>query len=180
MESNEAILITRAALLGDSRAFGKLVEHYQSPIRRFLFNATCGDEELSKDMAQETFLKAWLNIGSYRATSKFSTWLYKIAWHTCCDHFRARKNTRPLDALANRIADEHENTDFPIDFMNSLAILGERERVVVLLYYMEDATIAQIAKIIGCPSGTVKSHLSRSKAKLKQFFESNKHDYGEE
>ena len=71
--TNDALLVSRAALLGDKGAFCRLVETYQSPIRRFLFNLTEGDEELSKDLAQEVFIKAWLNIGSFRAAAKFST-----------------------------------------------------------------------------------------------------------
>jgi RNA polymerase sigma-70 factor (ECF subfamily) len=56
---NDTLLVSRAALFGDRNAFNRLVELYQSPLRRFFFNLT-GDEELSKDLSQETFVKAWL------------------------------------------------------------------------------------------------------------------------
>ena len=88
---NEALLVSRAALSGDRNAFNRLVELYQSPIRRFFFNLTGGDEELSKDLAQETFIKAWLNIGSFRAAANFSTWLFRIAYNTFYDYVRAKK-----------------------------------------------------------------------------------------
>ena len=88
---NNALLVSRTALLGDRKAFGQLVEAYQSPMRRFFFNLTGGDEKLSKDLAQDTFVKAWLNIGSFRAAAKFSIWLYCIAYNIFYDHARARK-----------------------------------------------------------------------------------------
>ena len=83
---NETWLVSRVALLGDQKAFCRLVEAYQSPIRRLFFNLT-SDEELSKDLAQDTFIKAWLHIGSFRAAAKFSTWLYRIAYNIFYDYW---------------------------------------------------------------------------------------------
>jgi RNA polymerase sigma-70 factor (ECF subfamily) len=82
--------------------FSQLVEAYQSPIWRFFFNLT-GDEELSKDLAQDTFLKAWLNIGSFHAAAKFSTWLYRIAYNIFYDHTRVRK---PVVSVSTAIIGE--------------------------------------------------------------------------
>ena len=65
----DTLLVSKVILLGDREAFNRLVEAYQSPVRRFFFNLTGGDEELSKDLAQDTFVKAWLNIGSFRSGS---------------------------------------------------------------------------------------------------------------
>ena len=169
---NDALLVSRVALLGDRKAFSQLVETYQSPIRRFFLNLTGGDVELSKDLAQETFIKAWLNINSFRATAKFSTWLYRIAYNIFYDHIRARKPTANEDAemFGDRMTDDTPDRDFGIDFARSLKSLKEEERTVVLLFYMEDQTIDKISMIMGCPSGTVKSHLRRGKEKLAVYF----------
>ena len=71
----ELKLIARCTLGDDRRAFGTLVEGYQPQVRRFFLNLTLGDEALSDDLAQETFLKAYLNVRSFRGVAKFSTWL---------------------------------------------------------------------------------------------------------
>jgi len=170
---NEAWLVSRAALLGDRKAFSQLVETYQSPIRRFFFNLTGGDEELSKDLAQDTFIKAWLNIGSFRAAAKFSTWLYRIAYNIFFDYARTRMPAVDVDVeiLSNRMIADIPDKDFGIDFEQALKILKEDERTAMLLFYMEDQTIDKISKIMNCPAGTIKSHLHRGKEKLTKYFD---------
>jgi len=170
---HEALLVSRAALLGDRKAFNSLVEAYQSPIRRFFFNLTGGDEEQSKDLAQDTFVKAWMNIASFRAAAKFSTWLFRIAYNTFYDYQRARKPTVDADAelLADRWPADAPDADFGMDFEQALMFLKEDERTAILLFYMEDQTVDKISKIMNCPSGTIKSHLHRGKEKLIKFFQ---------
>ena len=168
---NDALLVSRAALLGDREAFSQLVEACQSPIRRFLFHLSGGDEELSKDLAQETFLKAWLGIGSFRAAAKFSTWLYRIAYNTFYDHARSGKRGG-VDAAVytDRLAAEAPDADFGLDFARALTGLKEEERTAVLLFYMEDQPVVRISAIMRCPAGTVKSHLHRGREKLAVYF----------
>ncbi|MBR5441067.1 MAG: RNA polymerase sigma factor, partial [Prevotella sp.] len=72
MDAGELTLLTQVTVFHNKRAFGRLVEKYQSPIRRFFLNQTGGDEQLSDDLAQETFLKAWLNISQFRGAANFS------------------------------------------------------------------------------------------------------------
>ena len=169
---NEALLVSRSALLGDRKAFNCLVEAYQSPIRRFFFNLTGGNEELSKDLAQDTFVKAWLNIGSFRAAAKFSTWLYRIAYNIYYDYKRTYKPKVETDAeiLADRMFADTPDIDFGIDFAHALTLLKDDERTAMLLFYMEDQTIDKISKIMNCPAGTIKSHLHRGKEKLTKYF----------
>ena len=169
---NDALLVSRVALLGDRKAFNQLVVAYQSPIRRFFFNLSGGDEELSKDLAQDTFVKAWLNIGSFRAAAKFSTWLYRIAYNTFYDYQRAKKPFADIDVetLGERLIADAPDNDFGIDFAGALKILKKDERTAILLFYMEDQPVEKISKIMGCPAGTVKSHLHRGKEKLKRYF----------
>ncbi|MCL2682479.1 MAG: RNA polymerase sigma factor [Bacteroidales bacterium] len=176
---NDALLVSRAALLGDRKAFSRLVEAYQSPIRRFLFNLTGGDEELSKDLAQDAFVKAWLNIGQFRAAAKFSTWLYRIAYNTFYDYMRAKVSTvstplngRSLSGVEGNGTDykSASATDFNIDFLQALKILKEDERTAMLLFYMEDQTVEKISKIMNCPKNTIKSHLHRGKEKIATYF----------
>jgi RNA polymerase sigma-70 factor (ECF subfamily) len=163
---DEAWYVARAAWAGDREAFSCLVEAYQSPIRRFLFHLTA-DEELAKDLAQETFIKAWLHIASFRAAARFSTWLYRIAYNTFYDSARGAK---PVDALADTHTADTPDADLSLDFASALTVLKEEERTAMLLYYMEDQPVARIAAIMGCPPGTVKSHLYRGREKLAVYF----------
>lgn len=170
---NETFIVTRAALLGDRKAFSQLVEAYQSPIRRFFYNLTGGDEELSKDLAQDTFVKAWLHIGSFQAAAKFSTWLYRIAYNIFYDSMRVQKPDADvdLDTVSDCMEADTGNNGFSIDFAKALQILKEEERTAMLLFYMEDQTIAKISNIMNLPTGTIKSHLHRGKEKIAGFLD---------
>ena len=171
---NDVLLVSRTALLGDKKAFGQLVEAYQSPIRRLLFNLTGGNEELSKDLAQDTFIKAWQNIGSFQAAAKFSTWLYRIACNTYYDYTRSRKIFVDEETANDLMYDDLSDRDFGIDFAQALKILKNDERTAMLLFYMEDQTIDKISTIMNCPAGTVKSLLHRGKEKLIKYFNNDK------
>ena len=172
---NDTLLVSRAALLGDEGAFCRLVEAYQSSIRRFLLNLTNGDEELSKDLAQETFIKAWLNISSFRAAAKFSTWLFRIAYNVFYDHARSAKQTCNIDEV-QEFSVSLPDADRQIDFARALGTLKNDERTAMLLFYMEDMSVEKIASVMNCPKGTIKSHLSRGKQKLSEYLTHSGYD----
>ena len=90
-ELSDIALVTQVAVLHNKRAFDQLVRKYQSPVRRFFLNQTLGDEPLSDDLAQETFIKAYMNITKFRGLSSFSTWLFRIAYNVFYDYTRSRK-----------------------------------------------------------------------------------------
>ncbi len=175
---NDISLVAQVVVFKNTRAFDELVKKYQSAIRRFFLNQTLGDSELSDDLAQETFIKAYTNIASFKNLSSFSTWLYRIAYNVFYDYIRTRKetteiDTREVDAIHNT---EQENIGQKMDVYQSLKTLKEVERTCVTLFYMEDVSIDKIAGIIGCPTGTVKSHLSRGKEKLAVYLKQNGYD----
>ncbi len=165
--ANDALLVSRAALLGDRGAFNRLVETYQSPIRRFLLNLTHGDDDLSKDLAQDTFVKAWLSIASFRATAKFSTWLFRIAYNTFYDYTRTShaRQSRVDVTSYEHVAAEHKE-HHGVDLTAALKLLKEEERTAMLLFYIEDMPVKKIADVMSCPQSTVKSHLFRGREKL--------------
>ena len=108
---DDIALVTQVAVLHNRRAFDQLVVKYQSSIRRFFLLQTGGDVALSDDLAQETFVKAYVNITHFRGLSRFSTWLYRIAYNTrrCAaaeNHRRCRyfsRSTAPQRNVAHRI-----------------------------------------------------------------------------
>jgi RNA polymerase sigma-70 factor (ECF subfamily) len=175
---NETLLVSRAALLGDRDAFGCLVEAYQSPIRRFFYHLTGGDEERSKDLAQDTFVKAWIHIVSFRAVASFSTWLYRIAYNVFYDDCRTRKESVAMENTfyENWVYDNISDKDFGIDIVRLLSTLKETERTMILLFYMEDKPVKEIATITRLPVGTVKSHLHRGREKLVVYLKDTGYD----
>lgn len=172
---NDISLVAQVVVFKNTKAFDELVKKYQSPIRRFFLNLTCGDSELSDDLAQDTFIKAYTNIASFKNLSSFSTWLYRIAYNIFYDYIRSRKETNDLDAreVDGISSVEQDNLGQKMDVYQSLKTLKEIERTCITLFYMEDVSIEKIAGITGCPVGTVKSHLSRGKEKLANYLNKN-------
>ena len=92
---NDISLVAQVVVFRNTRAFDRLVGKYQSSVRRFFLHLTCGDSELSDDLAQDTFIKAYTNLASFKNLSSFSTWLYRIAYNVFYDYLRTdRKSTR--------------------------------------------------------------------------------------
>ena len=84
-QNNDLSLVSQVAEFHDRTAFDRLVVKYQSSIRRFFLHQTLGDVQLSDDLAQDTFVKAYVNISKFRGQAAFSTWLYRIACNVLYD-----------------------------------------------------------------------------------------------
>jgi len=182
-------LVAQVAVLGNRRAFDELVRRYQSPVRRFFLNLTLGDGQLSDDLAQDTFLKAYLNIGKFKALSSFQTWLMRIAYNVFYDYSRKMRNEKlemrnvnvemrndgaphsSFNHLHSSFLTSHSS--FKMDVYSALAQLKEDERTCVTLQLIDGYDIAAIADITGLKVGTVKSHLSRGKEKMAKYLKEN-------
>ena len=175
---DDIALVAQVVVLHNTRAFDQLVRKYQSPIRRYFLNQTCGDQELSDDLAQDTFLKAYTSLGSFKKLSSFSTWLYRIAYNIFYDYLRSHKAMDDLDSCQTdaRYCIKQDDVGQRIDIYQALAILKDMDRTCITLFYMEDQSIEKIADITGCPIGTVKSHLSRAKEKMSNYLKRNGYD----
>ena len=159
-------LVTQVTMMGNRRAFDQLVVRYQSPVRRFFLHQTLGDEPLSDDLAQDTFIKAWRNIGSFRAMSSFQTWLMRIAYNVFYDYVRNRKTTSDIDNVAEPMTNGNSNPSLQMDLYHALSLLKPDERTCITLQLVDGYKIDQIAKITDMKEGTVKSILFRGKEKL--------------
>ncbi len=93
--NDDLSLIQQVAELHDKTAFDRLVRKYQSPIRRFFLHQTLGDAQLSDDLAQDTFIRAYTSIGTFRGSAAFSTWLFRIAYNVFYDYRRALPQPAP-------------------------------------------------------------------------------------
>lgn len=175
---NDISLIAQVVVFHNTRAFDQLVRKYQSPVRRFFLNLTCGDSELSDDLAQDTFIRAYTSLASFKNLSSFSTWLYRIAYNQYYDYLRSRKETDDLDTaqVDAQCSVRQPDTGLQSDLHCALATLRDIERTCITLFYLEDQSIDKIASITGCPTGTVKSHLSRAKEKMATYLKQNGYD----
>lgn len=171
---NDMTLVARVTMFHDKKAFEQLVRKYQSPVRRFFLNHTMGNEPLSDDLAQETFIKVYTHIDKFRGISGFSTWLYRIAYNVFYDYTRQHRLTEDISSTAARnIESLHSNHDLRMDMYKALKILKEEERTCIILQMIDGQPIDNIASITGMPEGTIKSHLSRGKKQLATYLRNN-------
>lgn len=172
---NDITLVTQVVVFGNKRAFDALLRKYQSQVRRFLLGLTAGDSQLADDLAQETFIKAYMNIGKFRGLSSFSTWIMRIAYNTHYDYRRTHHQTEDADtpAVAARSGGTTSDCALGIDILKALATLKPEERTCITLQLIEGQPIDKIASITGMTSGTVKSHLHRGKEKLTTYLKNN-------
>ena len=167
-------LVAQVAVFGNKRAFDELVRRYQSPVRRFFQNLTLGDEQLSDDLAQDTFIKAYMNIGKFRAMASFHIWLMRIAYNVFYDDVRSRKQTEDIDSSAVRLQSASAgDSNLKMDIYTALALLKPDERTCITLQLIDGYDITKIAEITGIKEGTVKSHLSRGKEKMATYLKKN-------
>ena len=170
-------LVTQVAVFRNKKAFDQLVRKYQSPVRRFFLNQTLGDEQLSDDLAQETFIKAYVNITKFRGMSSFSTWLMRIAYNVFYDEMRSRHQTEDVDtsvAVARQTVSASDT--LKMDIYAALALLKPDERTCITLQLIDGYPIDQISKVTGIAENTVKSHLRRGKEKMANYLKENGYD----
>ncbi|MEP7207407.1 MAG: sigma-70 family RNA polymerase sigma factor [Casimicrobiaceae bacterium] len=179
-EVTDAELIARVVVQDDRAAFAELVRRYQSGVRATLRRLATGDHGLADDLAQETFLSAYRNLRAFRQDARFSTWLYRIATNAFLAYRRKRREEllgESADDVADggEAADAHDRgygdhaggTTLRIDMERALEVLSDAERAAIVQCYHNDLSHEEAAYVLGCPVGTVKTHILRAKQKLK-------------
>ena len=174
MPTEDGILIARVVAENDHRAFAQLVNRHQSKLRYSLRQLTGWDEALADDLAQETFIKAYNALGSFRGDANFGTWLYRIAYNCFAAHMRTQKPMQQLNEklLEDQSYDAGTAQALHRDFAAALQQLSEDQRVALHLYLQRELTHQEIADVMNCPLGTVKSHIQRGRKKLKSLLAS--------
>ena len=185
----ESSVVTQGAVFHNKRAFDQLGRKYHAPVRRFFLNQTLGDEQLSDDLAQDTFIKAYVNITKFKGISSFSTWLFRIAYNVFYDYCRKMKNEKlemsnvDIQTCAESAFSNHpnsssliSNSSLKMDIYQALSLLKEEERTCITLQLIDGQPIDKISDITGMPQNTVKSHLKRGKDKLTDFLKTNGYD----
>ena len=155
--------------------FIDLVRVEQESLRRFLLALCGGNAFEADDIAQDALIRAYVASGSFLGLSRFSTWLFRIAYNCYIDRCRKpRAETVPTDTPQALNVTSGEETDAGFKYQQlyqALDSLQEKEKAVIILHYFEDRSIKEIASILQIPSGTVKYHLSTGRAHLKSLLQ---------
>jgi len=182
---SDSYLVERA-LDGDIAGFEKLVTRYQNKIMGYVGRMVNGDREEAEDIAQETFIKAYRSLDSFRGQASFSTWLYKIATNLCIDRARTKKR-RPQQAYSldepmdkdeeggggREIADSRfepskgvERDELRTLVRETVGEMPEKQRQVLIMCDLQGMPYEEIAEALDIPLGTVKSRIFHARADL--------------
>lgn len=152
----------------DRGQFTANVKATQGALRRFLTALCCGDSCLADDIAQESYVKAYLSSDGLRDAAKFRSWILRIAYTTYLNHRRSGRNTVGYEEVCERAATETADAAFRYQpLYAALDRIPPHERTSVLLYYMEGYSAREVAEITGATEETVRKHLSRGREHLR-------------
>ena len=170
MELTDADLIARLLADDDQHAFGELVRRHQSSVRGLLRQLTRTDVALADDLAQETFIRAYKNIRSFRGEARFSTWLYRIAYNCFREDARKRKELVGVDDELLQAEHDAQTSDPGLrhDLMHALSLLPLHERTAIVLCCQNGLSHDEAARVLEIPLGTVKTNVLRGREKLKR------------
>lgn len=157
------------SLIKSKSSFEKVVKEHQEAIRRLFLNLTLGDEMLSDDLAQDTFIKAYNNWNTFKMLSSVRTWLFRIAYNTFYDYRRGLKMTSDIDNLSIPQNANTDNNTLKLDIYQAMKLLSENERLCVTLALVEGYSMKEVSKITEMTENTVKSHIHRGKEKLSTY-----------
>src|SRR5438552_2520604 len=157
-------MLVAAVADGDRRALEELCRRWERPLFQFIHRHTGGRDV--EDLYQETWLRVVRAARRFDPQRRFSTWLFQIALNLCRDWHR-RPPPEPIDpATADELPAADATPDAAIDARRLLAALPEAQRSAVILRYYHDLPEEEVAAILGCPRGTVKSRLHHAMRRL--------------
>jgi len=188
-EADQDMAIVRRVQAGDVDAFDALIHRYRERVYGVIYNLTSNREDAS-DLAQDTFIKAFQSISRFRGKSSFFTWLYRIALNTTLTHLRKRKMRRffsfeklaeddPSASFLEGMAAESDSdkaalvSELQEKLNDAFQKLSLKHRTVVTLFEIDGLSHKEIAEVMGCSVGTVRSRLHYAK----QLLQSELKDY---
>lgn len=173
-------LLLHRAKGGDADAFEELITPHEKKIY-----ATClrmmGNPQDAFDCTQETMLRAYRTLASYRGEAKFETWLYRVAYNICLDALRGRKRraAESIEALAEEGFSPVDTGKGPYEALEekdrmtalsgAIAALPQDMREMVVLRQVQQLSYEDISEVTGLPLGTVKSRINRARLRLKEL-----------
>ena len=174
---DEIQLVTQAQN-GDRNAFSELVRVHAQGVRNVVYRM-CGDVQLAEDAAQETFIRAWQNLSSYRSQTSLRNWLYRIAVNAGTDMLRREKRILPDDIGDLHLTDGNPSPERLVSkqerarlVQNAILALPDTSRAVLVLREYEELSYQEISSTLDIPVGTVMSRLNYARKLLKNKLES--------
>lgn len=163
--------MVKRAKLGEKEAFGKLYEIYLDRLYRYIFYRVGNNRELSEDLVQSVFVKAWEKLDTFKKGS-FQAWLYTIARNTFIDHIRIQKQHVQLDET---MPDEHMHVEEKVlkklegeYIMQALQYLTQEQQEVLLLRFVNDLSYREIAQAIGKKEDAIRALQYRALQELRR------------
>ncbi len=161
----------RAAAAGDQAAFAELVRGLQGPVWRFLRHLV-GDAALAEDLTQETFVKVYRKLDTFRFGSKFSTWVFSVARNAGIDELRSRqRRDRLVTALRPRRPTVRPGPETKAEVEAAVATLNPKLREAFLAVEVLGLTYREAGAALEIPEGTVKSRVHHARAALVAWLE---------
>lgn len=182
MSSNNDQLYIDKVLSGDTNAFAVLVDRYKNMVFTLALKVLKHREE-AEEVAQDTFIKAFKSLKNFKGTSKFSTWLYKIAYHNCLDRTKKFSKAYQTDTIdeytENRITsgndtgvmiERNERAELIQQCMN---LLPEDERTILWLFYYEEMSLKEIVEVTSLTESNIKVKLHRARKHMLAVVQEN-------
>lgn len=183
MPASDEDLVARVMAARDQAAFGELVRRHQSRVRSWLRRLT-RNPATADDIAQDAFIRAWDRLHTFSGQGRFAAWLMKVAYTEFLMHHRKARAEQRLAVAVEAgstgppVHDPSGDESVAADLDRVLGVLGEEERVVMILCYAHGLSHSEASEVTSLPLGTVKSHIQRGKARIRQQFfpEENVHE----
>lgn len=168
-------------LAGNTNSFAPLVDRYKDFVFTLALKMLKNNEE-AEEIAQDTFIKVFNSLHKYKGESKFSTWIYKITYNTCLDVLKKKKKQKEVTYIEDfsehqtkvleEILDTIDEKEKHQAIQNCLEQLPADEAFLLTLYYFDDQSIEEIAKIMNSSTSNIKVKLFRTRKKLASIFKS--------
>ena len=160
---------------GRDRAFEELLRRYEGKVYR-LCCALLRERTQAEDAAQESLVRVWKALDRYDGRAALSSWIYAITRNRCLTALERRRSLDSLDELGEEAefglpATGQSGEGRAEELLELVQLLPERLRRVLLLYYYEERSVSEVALMLGCPEGTVKTTLFRARAALAEMLQ---------
>jgi RNA polymerase sigma factor (sigma-70 family) len=167
-------------LAGNTGSFSFIVDRHKDKAYNLAFRI-CGNHEEAEELAQDSFLKAYTSLKSFKMKSSFATWLYRIVYNTTISHVRIKKKgvlsleDFPADAtdfIGANTSEEEAEREYRNSLVNfALQKINEDERGLISLYYYEDMSTDEISEVTGISKTNIKVKLFRARQKMQEIIE---------